>query len=175
MKRLAAFSFLVFFFTAAAVRVDSKTEDAVDEAAALKAATTWLALLDKADFAAAGAGVSEESLATIPHGTPDEKARTMGFVLASIGPTSRMGGQHEMTRKLEPNSIKHVTSCGGCGIRDGEYFIFTYDLTNTWTKNHMFQTTAGTQVIYMLKEHDGSWKLAKIAYNQTNEKHGPAK
>lgn len=39
----------------------------------------------------------------------------------------------------------------------------------------MFQTTSGTQVIYMLKENDGSRKLAKIAYNQTSEKHGGAK
>jgi hypothetical protein len=96
--------------------------------------------------------VSEESLAGIPNQTPDEKAHTMGALLASTGPTSRMGGQHEMTRKLEPDSIKYVTSCGDCGIRNAEYFVFTYDLTNKFTNRHMFQSTQGTQVLYMLKE-----------------------
>ena len=166
----------LLIFAAVAVRAaEPKTENAVDKAAALKAATAWLVLLDKPDFVAAGAGVSEESLATIPNSTPDEKAHTMGAVLSSIGPTSRMGGQHEMTRKLVPDSIKQATSCGGCGIRDGKYFVFAYDLTNKWTNHHMFQSTQGTQVLYMLKERDGSWKPAKIAYNQTSEKHGPAK
>jgi hypothetical protein len=177
VKRLAAFSLLALLLFAAvdvhAAQPD--TDDAGPEAAAQKAATAWLELLDKSDFVAAGAGVSEESLATIQNGTPEEKARTMGFVLASIGPTSRMGGQHEMTRRLEADGIRRATSCGGCGIRDGEYFVFTYDLTNKWTHNHMFQATAGTQVLYMLKENDGSWRPAKIAYSQTSEKHGPAK
>jgi hypothetical protein len=47
----------LFIFAAMAVRAaDPKTEDAVDKAAALKAATAWLGLLDKPDFVAAGAG-----------------------------------------------------------------------------------------------------------------------
>ena len=177
MKRPAALFLPALFMVAAlAVRANEpQTNDAVDKAAALKAATAWLALLDKSDFVAAGAGVSEESLAGIPNQTPDEKAHTMGAVLASTGPTSRMGGQHEMTRKLEPDSIKLVTSCGDCGIRNAEYFVFTYDLTNKWTHHHMFQSTQGTQVLYMLKEKDGSWKAWKISYNQTGEKHGGAK
>jgi hypothetical protein len=177
VKRLALlFMLALFFFAGLPVRAaDPKTGDAVDKAAALRSATAWLALLDRPDYVAAGAGVSEESLATINYPTPEEKAHTMGAVLASIGPTSRMGGQHEITRKLELDTIKQETSCGGCGIRDGEYFVFTYDLTNRWTNHHMFQSTAGKQVLYMLKEKDGSWKVARIYYNQTSEKHGPAK
>ena len=99
----------------------------------------------------------------------------MGFLLASIGPTSRMGGQHDMTRALQAGSIQHLTSCDGCGLHDRDLFLFTYDLTNTWTHNHMYQTTAGTQDLYMLKEADGSWKPVKIVYHQTSEKHGGAK
>ena len=99
----------------------------------------------------------------------------MGALLASTGPTSRMGGQHEMTRKLELETIKHETSCGVCAIHDGEYFVFTYDLKNRWTNRHIFQETEGKQVLYMLKEKDGSWKVAGIHYDQTSEKHGPAK
>jgi hypothetical protein len=173
VKQLASLLVLAFFIVdGLPVHADEAT---TGKAAALKSATAWLTLLDKPDFVAAGAGVSEESLASINYRTPEQKAATMGAVLASIGPTSRMGGQHEMTRKLEPDTIRQETSCGGCGIRDGEYFVFTYDLTNRWTNHHMFQATAGTQVLYMLKEKDGSWKVAKINYNQTSEKHGPAK
>lgn len=154
---------------------DPIINSASDKDAALKAANAWVALLDKSDFIAAGAGVSEESLAGVPNATLDQKTHTMGAVLASIGPNSRMGGQQKVTRKLEADKVEQVTSCGGCGIRDGEYFVFTYDLTNTWTNHHMFQSLQGTQVLYMLKEQDGTWKPAKIAYNQTSEKHGGAK
>jgi hypothetical protein len=86
-KRPVALFLLAFFLVVAlAVRANGpKTNDAVDKAAALKAETAWLALLDKPDFVAAGAGVSEESLAGIPNQTPDEKAHTMGALLASIG------------------------------------------------------------------------------------------
>jgi hypothetical protein len=177
VKRGASFLVLTWIvFSGLPVRAaEPQAADAMDKAAALKSATAWLTLLDKPDYVAAGAGVSEESLATINYPSADEKAHTMGAILASIGPTSRMGGQHEMTRKLERDNIKHETSCGGCGIRDGEYFVFTYDLTNKWTNHHMFQATAGTQVLYMLKEKDGSWKAARIYYNQSGEKHGPAK
>jgi hypothetical protein len=145
------------------------------KAAALKSATEWLKLLDKPDYVAAGGAVSEESLATINYPTREEKAATMGALLASTGPASRMGGQHEMTRKLELETIKQETSCGVCAVHDGEYFVFTYDLTNRWTNHHIFQEAEGKQVLYMLKEKDGSWKVAGIYYNQTSEKHGPAK
>jgi hypothetical protein len=175
--RLTSFSILAFFiFAASSVRaVEPKTGDAVGKVAALKSATEWLKLLDKSDYVAAGGAVSEESLATINYPTREEKAATMGALLASTGPTSRMGGQHEMTRRLELETIKQEASCSVCAIHDGEYFVFTYDLTNRWTNHHIFQETEGKQVLYMLKEKDGSWKVAGILYNQTSEKHGPAK
>lgn len=60
MKRLGIFFVLALSIL---VRTDlCRADTAEDRVAALKAATSWLALLDKPDFVAAGAGVSEESL-----------------------------------------------------------------------------------------------------------------
>jgi hypothetical protein len=165
MKRFTAVLLLGAVLFAAITSHAAPAADA-DEQAALEAATAWLAILDAGNFNAAGAGVAKESLANIHWPTPEENAAAMGNLLA-LQRTS--GGTRKVARQLQPDATKRVTSCN-CGIRDGDFYVFTYSVKYSWLDHHVGFVKEGTEVLYMLRESDGSWKPAFITL-QVDDQH----
>jgi hypothetical protein len=112
---------------------------------ALNAATGWVAILDSRNFtAAAGAGFAEEWFARMNFPKQEDKVASIAAILA------------------QPRT---ANGCN-CGIRDGDFFAFTYDMKYTWTSHGLRGIKywkQGTEVLYMLLEKDGTWKPAAMS------------
>ena len=159
--------FVAKFLTAATCCISllhAATPSGAPKAAAQAAATSWLAILDTGDYGKAASGLADEVLATIKWQTKEERAAA---AVMFLDPNKRKGDFNTIpavTRKLQPGSVKQVTTCK-CGIRDGVFFTFTYDVKYKWDDRrfHVQRFRDGTDVVFMLLEPDGSWKPAAIA------------
>jgi hypothetical protein len=160
MKKIVTKSLLTAVFCSSITLHAAATKDA-----ALAAATSWLAILDTTDYTKASSGLADEVQARFNLPSKDEDLHSMNIaVLNSDKRYPVFGhGNTAVTRTLQPDGVKQVTSCN-CGIRDGVFFTFTYDVKYN-IKNpamHMSYSKAGTDVVFMLLEPDGSWKPAAI-------------
>jgi hypothetical protein len=175
MKRVAVsllFMFILLVRSAPSQPALHAVQDEAGKAAALKVATAWLVLLDKQDTEAAAGAMAPETIALFHWPTKQEN---MAMIAGGLNQPPRGGlGAREMSRTFKPEATKQATSCG-CGVRDGEFMVFFYDVKYTWTQNHIYQTKEGIDVLWMLLENDGTWKPVGIFFSQTSEHHGPAK
>ena len=147
----------------------SGAQTPADREAALSAANAWLKILDTNDVRAAARGWAEERI-DMPALSryPDREAKIQ--ILASILSQQRpFDNKLEFTWTLQPGSVKHVSTCS-CGLRDGNYYVMTYDYTSTYIqdpRSHSVGSRRGTDVLYMLQEQDGTWKPAALTWTPT--------
>jgi len=161
--------FLAFLLISLACPVHAEDEAGKQEA--LKAANAWVAQLDRPDTDGAAEGMAEETIAIFHWPT---RAANLAVMSGLLNAPPRGGiGTRKMSRTFRPEDTKQMSSCS-CGIRDGEFFVFVYDVTYTWTQHQIYQTKKGSDVLWMLLEKDGTWKPVKIEFFQVSEQHGPA-
>lgn len=167
MRRILFLQPLAFLLVVAIAAQTPKatSPQSSDKAAALKAATEWLVHLDAGDNIAAAEGYAEEVIALMNWPKHEEKVAAVGAALN--GPRSDMGVR-QVARTLRPDATKKATTCA-CNIRDGQFYVFTYDVKYSWDFHHIPHYKAGTEVLYMLLEKDGSWKPARIDLNITSQ------
>jgi hypothetical protein len=163
MKQFVA-QFLTVATCCFSIVLHAATPNSAEKAAGQAAATSWLAILDTGDYGKAASGLADETLATIKWPTKEERAAA---AVMFLDPNKRRGDfstKPAVTRKLQPDGVKQVTTCN-CGIRDGVFFTFTYDVNYKWDDRrfHVQRFRNGTDVVFMLLEPDGSWRPAAIA------------
>jgi len=134
---------------------------AAEQDAALKAATAWLAILDTGDYGRAASGFAEEWYATLVNlPTQAQKVQSTTAILFQSRYSLGINSPYTVVRKLQPDGVKYLRSCQ-CGIRDGEFFTFAYELKFAWTERVLRGirfTRQAHEVLYMLQEKDGTWK-----------------
>jgi hypothetical protein len=158
IRLLLATTLCTFARLAAAAPADTQLN------AAQAAVTAWLAILDTGDYREAASGFADEVLAAFNFPTKEEKVASAN--LALLDPITRRGQfgvNPAVKRTLKPEGVKTVTSCP-CGIRDRVFYTFAYDVEYTWEDHrfHVQRFRSGTDIVYMLREPDGTWKPAAI-------------
>jgi hypothetical protein len=136
--------------------------------AALAAATAWLAILDSSDYLKAASGLADEVLAEFKWPKKEDNLMAAAGILADKR-KGEFGVNPLVTRRLQPDGVKLETSCK-CGIRDGVFYTFAYDVKYTWDDRrfHVQRFRDGSDVVYMLLEPDGVWKPAGIVSQYGN-------
>jgi hypothetical protein len=128
-------------------------------AAAEKAAAAWLAELDSNDLKRAAADVAPEVLSALNKPTRDEDVGIVAMLLA----TDREDrGVRTIERHLQADSVHATSSCEACLVHEGQFVVLTYAVKYSWTWGHIPHFRQGTEVVTMLHESDGSWRLAGI-------------
>ncbi len=138
---------------------------AVEQDAALKAATAWLAILDAGKYGQAGSGFAEEWYATLVNlPTQARKAESTTAILFQSRYSLGINSAYTVVRKLQPDGVKHLRSCQ-CGLPDGDFFEFTYAVKFAWNDRVLRSirfTRQAHEVLYMLRENDRTWKPAAL-------------
>jgi hypothetical protein len=162
---------------ASAPVVSSQAGPAVGQDDALKAADAWLKLVDSGDSKAAAAGLADETKAKFQGLAPLQNTVSIAALLGPPADDASMNyPNYKFTRTLSPDSVKQVRSCP-CGIPSGTFYVMSYDFKSTWNGNvlvdarsHQYRPGGrqGTDVLYMLQEHNGTWKPAWLLWIPKN-------
>ena len=148
-----------------AIPASSSLNASPDKEAALSAATAWLKILDTGDFKAAARGWADERI-DMPalHNYPSREERIQVLAILLAQQRGQDGTwERKFTRTLQPDSVKQVFTCN-CGLRDGNFYVMSYDYSSSFLVNHNPNYRNGVDVLYMMQEQDGTWKPAAITW-----------